>query len=149
MARKPNHKVGPDKRPSLRRPAVILALLVAFAGFGAAATRADTYTWQGPLGAGVGNGNCTPWYPGQSACAPYYGNWYLNYAHHLTGDTILAGFQNSSTIRGIYLYNEAYGSVTPGQLSMGGSVLPGITWCTWSPCKSLYFGSQGWFEAYL
>lgn len=128
----------------------ITALIAAAALAVTPLARADTYSWQGLIGASRSNGNCSPWYPGQSACASYYGNWYEINATWETNDWDLAGFENSSTIRGVYIFAGSQSAiVTPGQLSMGGSVLPQVTWCSWDPnCTPITGNSYIWFRAW-
>jgi hypothetical protein len=98
-----------------------------------AAASAMTSGWQGRVGIGLGNGQC-PFYSGQSACSPYAAWYRINAAHkggHCSG-TVLAGFENSSAIRGVYLDPFESQVVYEANLFASGANVKGtVTFCTW------------------
>lgn len=112
------------------------------AGF-APAIASASWGWTGVLPSGH-NGAC-PFYNGDSSCSPS-SSWSQNNVADQGGDTVHAGFENSSAIRGIYLpeydsdilYESSY-------FSSGASVQGEMSWCVSPSYCSLGYSSV-WFQ---
>jgi hypothetical protein len=112
-----------------------------------------SWGWEGTVGWGRGNGSCSL-YSGQSACS-YYAYWdRINaYSKPISGfgyATVLAGFENSTTIRGVYMAPGDERVVYASALYMGGWYIQGqVTWCTWAPqCDTGGAYADVWFRVY-
>jgi hypothetical protein len=138
-------------RVSIRGAAAISVMFLSLVVAGSA--RAGTYGWEGWLGPGSGNGQC-PLYSGQAACTPNWNYWYqINAANKVPpygADKILAGFETSSVIRGIYLDAGQSGTDYSSSEGMGGwYVKSGATWCSWLPsCAISGYAGDVWFRSY-
>jgi hypothetical protein len=141
-----------------RRPLTAIVACVAMLTLVGIAS-ATTWAWNGRVGVGLGNGQC-PLYAGQSACSPY-DNWFRNNAAHkgtdwssTCGGDVLAGFENSSTIRGIYLEAGQSGIAYKASFFSPGASLKGtVTFCTWAPscyspahCGAQNYPANVWFQ---
>lgn len=107
------------------------------------AVASASWGWQGVLPSGA-NGAC-PFYSPQGTCSPSAA-WYQNNVADQGGDTVHAGFENGSAIRGIYL--GQYNSTTlyeSNYFSAGASVRGEMTWCVSSSYCSLGY-SGVWFQ---
>jgi hypothetical protein len=102
-----------------------------------------SWGWTGVLPSGF-NGAC-PFYNSQGSCSPS-SSWSQNNVSNQGGDTVHAGYENSSAIRGIYL--AQYGSAIlyeSSYFTSGASVQGEMTWCTNpSYCSLGYTGV--WFQ---
>ena len=122
----------------------IAALLVALA-FSARA-QAGSFEWLGSVGVGLGNGQCY-WYSGQSACSGW-AYWNQLNATNRDGDEVHAGFQNTSKIRGGYLFDGQADIFYPGDYGMGGYLKSGVTWCSWNNCHPSAYVTYIWFKSW-
>ena len=77
-----------------------------------------SFAYDGFVGVGEGNGQCY-WYSGQSACSGW-AYWNQLNATDKGGDEVHAGFQNSSRIRGGYLFAGQADIFYPGDMEWVG-----------------------------
>jgi len=139
----PSHAVR-----KLTSSATSTCVTLAVAGFAVA----GVWGWQGNIGGSshFNNGAC-PWYSSDSACSTW-NYWTQINAANQGGDTILAGFETSSVVRGRWFDSGQSGIVYPSGLGMGGWYMKGhTTWCyaiSGAPC---WIGGGGngtyvWFQ---
>jgi hypothetical protein len=113
------------------------ALAAAAAVTAALAIASPAYAgyWQyGPawLGRGHDDSNCI-WYRGQAACSGwnYWFQGYYSRQQSCCNYKYLHGFENNSTIRGLWIYDYvAYEEIYPSTVGMGGYLKTHLTW--WS-----------------
>lgn len=119
------------------RRIAVLAVALLFATSSVAA--ASEWIWSGSLWYGSGGrvGSCI-WYPQQSSCSGWnYWTWTSGSVSSGSYVKYLAGYENSSRIRGIWLYNGQNGGTNPAALGMGGYLHAVATW--WEGAGTYYW----------